>query len=263
MSPPIDIDGSEIQRATIDGVDVSEITIDGQQTADFFDIPDSDLTQDLVAWYRFEDGDARDYTAILNATFADSTAYDGTVNGASFLSTGGVTDFENGANSGAFEFDGNGENIDTNSSGPITGGPFSITGWFNFDGPLNGEKNTIVDIGRTPSTGALILNDGGEQGLQFQLKPSGKVQTPIPSLNTFHFFGCTFDGSSTIKLYLNSGTSPVASDFSASFDPGNNDFRLGTDTFSNHWDGLIDDIRVYHTELSGSQVNQIFEDTRP
>jgi len=37
MSPPIDIDGSEIKRATIDGEDVSEITIDGQQTAGFVD----------------------------------------------------------------------------------------------------------------------------------------------------------------------------------------------------------------------------------
>jgi hypothetical protein len=41
MSPPIDIDGSEIQRATIDGEDVSEITIDGQQTAGFVNLPDS------------------------------------------------------------------------------------------------------------------------------------------------------------------------------------------------------------------------------
>jgi len=41
MSPPIDIDGSEIQEATIDGQDVSEITIDGQQAAPLNVIPDS------------------------------------------------------------------------------------------------------------------------------------------------------------------------------------------------------------------------------
>jgi len=35
MSPPINIDGSEIQEATIDGQDVNEITIDGQQAALF------------------------------------------------------------------------------------------------------------------------------------------------------------------------------------------------------------------------------------
>jgi len=40
MSPPIDIDGTEIQEATIDGQDVKEITIDGQQAADL-GVPDS------------------------------------------------------------------------------------------------------------------------------------------------------------------------------------------------------------------------------
>jgi len=48
MSPPIDIDGSEIQEATIDGQDVSEITIDGQQAADFIDIPDSGMFQSPI-----------------------------------------------------------------------------------------------------------------------------------------------------------------------------------------------------------------------
>jgi len=54
MSPPIDIDGSEIQEATIDGQDVSEITIDGQQAADLIDIPDS---EDLQARYDFRRND--------------------------------------------------------------------------------------------------------------------------------------------------------------------------------------------------------------
>jgi len=43
MSPPIDIDGSEIQEATIDGQIVSEITIDGQEAFD--PIPDTQITR--------------------------------------------------------------------------------------------------------------------------------------------------------------------------------------------------------------------------
>jgi len=58
MSPPINIDGSEIQEATIDGQNVSEITIDGQQTADFVDIPDSAVAQfDAQKLSGFSDGD--------------------------------------------------------------------------------------------------------------------------------------------------------------------------------------------------------------
>jgi hypothetical protein len=81
MSPPIDIDGSEIQRATIDGEDVSEITIDGQQTAGFVDIPDAQNLQanhdarqitglsdgEIVSTWTDETGNGRDQTQ------ADST----------------------------------------------------------------------------------------------------------------------------------------------------------------------------------------------
>jgi len=60
MSPPINIDGSEIQEATIDGQNVSEITIDGQQTAGFVDIPDEELLQARydATELSFSDGEA-------------------------------------------------------------------------------------------------------------------------------------------------------------------------------------------------------------
>lgn len=67
MSPPIDIDGSEIQRATIDGEDVSEITIDGQQTAGFVDIPDSAIGQYDATQLSLSDGDGV-------STWPDSTS---------------------------------------------------------------------------------------------------------------------------------------------------------------------------------------------
>jgi len=58
MSPPIDIDGAEIQRATIDGEDVSEITIDGQQTAGFSIIPDSAVLHLDASALNLQDGDS-------------------------------------------------------------------------------------------------------------------------------------------------------------------------------------------------------------
>lgn len=64
MSPPIDIDGSEIQKATIDGQNVSEITIDGQQTAGFVDIPDSAIDS-------FEDQNIAEYTQYSSGTVSN------------------------------------------------------------------------------------------------------------------------------------------------------------------------------------------------
>ena len=73
MSPPIDIDGSEIQRATIDGEDVSEITIDGQQTAGFVDIPDSEGFEhnDLAGVYG---GDTGSFNIQTSTVFEGSYA---------------------------------------------------------------------------------------------------------------------------------------------------------------------------------------------
>jgi len=68
MSPPINIDGSEIQRATIDGEDVSEITIDGQQAADLSPIPDS---EDLHARYDATELALTDGDSV--STWADET----------------------------------------------------------------------------------------------------------------------------------------------------------------------------------------------
>jgi len=73
MSPPIDIDGSEIQRATIDGEDVSEITIDGQQTARFFDIPDS-----VIHRWPFDEGSGSTVADTVGGTvgsFIDSPTW--------------------------------------------------------------------------------------------------------------------------------------------------------------------------------------------
>jgi len=75
MSPPIDIDGSEIQEATIDGTGVSEITIDGQQAADLDVTPDS-----IIHRYKLDD--------VSSGSVSDSvgSAPDGTVNGVTTIS---------------------------------------------------------------------------------------------------------------------------------------------------------------------------------
>jgi len=69
MSPPIDIDGSEIQEATIDGQTVSEITIDGQEAFD--PIPDS-VIEDFE-----RDNPLSDYSGGGNFSIIQSPVYEG------------------------------------------------------------------------------------------------------------------------------------------------------------------------------------------
>jgi len=76
MSPPIDIDGSEIQKATIDGQIVSEITIDGQEAFD--PIPDSDNLQSRypASTFSLSEGDT------ISSAWTDTQgSFDAAVNG--------------------------------------------------------------------------------------------------------------------------------------------------------------------------------------
>jgi len=82
----------------------------------------------LVAWYPFDSArytgsNADDVTGIIGGS-GDDTAFDGTVNGATYQSSGGVTDINAGTNSGAYDFDGTNDALDvqfsSNESQPIT-----------------------------------------------------------------------------------------------------------------------------------------------
>jgi len=270
MSPPIDIDGSEIQEATIDGQNVSEITIDGQQAARLRDIPDSALTQDLVAWYRFEDGDARDYTNDLDATFADSTAYDGTVNGATHNSSGGVTDFKTDASSGFFDFDGSNDDIQvTNIDNSNWSNGYTFMCWMNVDAfgtreqPLNISTSGGDDggaLGRYQSFADLI-EFNHDDGSTFHRVT---IKSAPPTGQWIHIAG-SWDGSTLKTFYNGSDTGNSASVAGWEVLNDNNfDFSFGVRVDGpNYFDGGVDDARLYNRALSATEVANIVNQTQP
>jgi len=264
MSPPINIDGSEIQRATIDGEDVSEITIDGQQTAGFGVIPDSALAQDLIAWWRFEDGDARDYTNDLDATFADSTAYDGTVNGATYLSSGGVTDFESGANSGAFEFGGDaaGDFIDIPDLDAIST-PLTICGWFKINNQKQ-EHAIALNIFEADQLYPLVFDDPPVFRTIFS--PGPILTSASLNLNEWYFHASTID-SNGAEIYLGrNGTFTLEDSGGGASATYNGAYKIGARSDLNptkYANADIEDNRLYDRVLSQSELQSIYDDTKP
>jgi len=266
MSPPIDIDGSEIQDATIDGQDVSKITIDGQQAADLSGIPDSALTQELVAWYRFEDGDGRDYASnaeFPSVTWGDSTAYNGTVNGPSFQSNGGVRDFVNGTNSGAFNFDGSDDEIDTGNNGFTS--PISLTGWGRNEG--GGEPYFVNAYQDTIQGNFFFLVNPAASRVQLTFYAEFGETTVnntnvTHSLNNYHHYAFTYDSTSGLDVYVdgnNIGSASPEGSWSQK-----SPILIGEATEgSRYWDGDIDDVRVYNTKLSDAQIADIYNQTDP
>jgi len=223
------------------------------------DIPDSALTQDLIAWYRFEDGDARDYTATLDAQFADSTAYDGTVNGATFQSNGGVTDFENGANSGAFDFDGSNDNIAT-ASIPYNTDSITVSLWVNMDDTNGGryigrnvsdDYRTLLISNKEAGTTEFLLGNGDDF--------DGVTPSFDPPVGTYTHLAMTGDNGS-LAAYIDgsqvgTGTYPSTTVTS--------ELGIGQTADREFTNGQIDDVRIYNRALTASEVSDIYNATEP
>lgn len=224
-------------------------------------IPNSALTEDLEAWWRFEDGDARDYTATLNATFADSTAYDGTINGATHQTSGGVTDFDNGTGSGNFDFDGTDDEIG-NTGLTFSSGTITAMGWLNLD---SGTNQYLICNQSSTSDGFILYNNNDGNARVLMRDDTGSAELvdgdPISSGSWTHL-GFSWDGS-TLELFkdgLSQGTVSLSThtfsnqDIVIGYDPANN---------SNYINGQTDDCRIYERALTETEFNDIYTETQP
>jgi len=268
MMPPTSIDGTDITGATIDGTDVQEITVDGDTvfTAETLPVAYSNL----IIWTPFDSSfyggsNADDVTALFNPGEAgDSTAFDGTVNGSTYASSGGVKDINAGATSGAFDFDGSNDIIDF-GTGPstVSAGDFSICLWAKADAyPTNTDDGNyafcygggLIEMGRVQAVTDLRVRifDGSVNDVVL-----GSLVT-----GTYIHLTLTYDSASnTMEGYLDGvsqGTNSSGSPSSGA------EYALGAHNApKRHWDGEIDDWRLYDKVLSSSEVNQIYQNTKP
>ena len=265
MIPPTSIDGTDITGATIDGTDVQEITVDGDVVFSAQTLPVA--YSNLVAWYPFDSAEyggsnADDVTAIIGGS-GDDTAYDGTVSGATYLSNGGGTDINAGANSGAFDFDGNNDQISTNLNFPNSA--TTITAWINQDTQDTDEYQPIFHAAEFTS-GLFITRSGFDGGLVMS------HQTGSNSFQTFnqyqekanqwvHVAG-TWDGTNTgLKVYEDGQEVPSSISSEGTF--SETTMHIGRDPVltTRVFDGQIDDVRLYNRVLSQSEISQIVSNT--
>lgn len=217
-------------------------------------IPRSVFSNSLVAWYRFEDGDARDYTSNdrIPATFADNTDYGGTVTSESeYVQNGGVNDFKSGNNSGAFQFSGDNtrEYISLDSRSVNNLSDYTICMWVENPSP---EEYFLS-----------IANDSQDNELIFG-----------QDLNSSSWEHCAVTRDSSSKnAYLNgSEDSGFLWKNRYGSDPLDVDgFIIGQeqDTVGNSFEasqahgGKVDDIRIYNEALSKPEINDIYDATKP
>jgi len=272
MSPPIrDGSGNDIGAIRLgDGSEISEVRTGAGDVLFTAGIPDSALTQDLVAWYRFEDADARDYTNDLNATFGDSTAYDGAVTGGTFQSTGGITDFENGTSSGYYDAgtDTGGEFIDCGDIANVSG-PMTVMGWVKIDNdPWRGTIWSWGDSTDNVQTLYYFGTDNDKLGLNTWNADLFGI-SGFSGQGTFTHIATEFQDSnpSGFRLFINGVEQSLSQQKSGTDSrPINSRFVIANnlnDLLEQALYGDIDDVRVYNRSLTESEVSDIYNDTKP
>jgi len=275
MIPPTSIDGTDITGATIDGTDVQEITVDGDvvfsaggATINNFPVAYSNL----VAWYPFDSAfyggsNADDVTAIAGGS-GDDTAYDGTVSGASYQSSGGADDLNAGAGSGFYSFDGSNDTISTPQIPIGNYSEITLTAWVYYANTSN--VGYIVNIGSAnPDDDITLWVDSSMRVRMFEkinnnFDFAGFGSQSVFTGQWYHIAG-VIEESGFIGTYtngnLNTSTNNMDNDFSDIDTP--NIYIGSRDDQGNYTNADIDDVRVYNTALSQSQINSIYQNTDP
>jgi len=205
---------------------------------------------DLVGYWRLdrEFGSVVDYSGRVN---------DGTSSGA----TRGV----NGTfSTQAFEFDGQSTEVSVPTS--IDHDSFTISAWVNtdvFDGNyrrIYESRNSANDLGfslgiNTANRWSFYNNDGSGS---YDLESSSQTDT-----NEWKHVVAMYNASSQEKQLWINGVKEASSTVNLDVDPAGTS-TIGNDPhFDEHWDGEIDEIRIYNRSLSGSEVERLYFDGRP
>lgn len=229
-------------------------------------IPSTVLTDDLISWYRFEDGDARDYASnnrYPSVSWGDSTEYKGSISGAVHSNNTGISDFENGSNSGAFEFDGQSDYIYNDDVPAFQDSERTIMAWCYISskdslanivslgsGLNNNERWSILLEDQTLNVGLI------GQGNDYKFFDAGLV------LDTWSHIAFTYDGDGLCKMYKDGEEFNSSNTTSFNTAEGMAVGTVASNDTREFFNGKIDDVRVYNSELTRKKVNSIYNQTK-
>jgi len=249
--PPTSIDGTEITGATIDGQDVREITVDGEAVFIAATLPVA--FSEMIAWYPMESnifgGDEYSDATALFSGAADTTAYDLIDNGAVFGASEGVTDINEGATSGAFENVSGGQFLTSNV--PISL-PITLMFWYFREA----ERNPF---GSFDNNNFNFFWDAGSPSWEFNNGNSFNLGSV--TLNQWSHVALSIDGAGNATGVFNRNT--TASSTVNNIGGQIQILNVGDGRSTNDMRGYMDDVRFYNTDLSLSQIQNIFDNTSP
>lgn len=183
---------------------------------------------------------------------------DGTVDGATYESTGGPR------SDGAYHFDGTNDFVDC---GQVVGSTFTASAWCKFDTLPSSEpdnRRIVANFTTSDSSGWGIFGHKDTDSIRFDLYDSNgnkitkSTQDNFISVGSWYHTVLTADGS-TANFYVNgeiiTSTSHGSSD-------GTNNLNIGRGPHSGgveYFDGQIDDVRLYNRAFSPSEVHDLYQ----
>lgn len=160
--------------------------------------------------------------------------------------------------SSSAEFNGSSSRITTNYN-PNDTAAFSWSCWLNVSAYATTTNDNILGTMESsgPFNGVAIFLDVNDIALTTGGSNRGNIITDV-STNTWHHVAITYNGSGTFTTYA--AGSYVSTISQTPVDGGVFWFGQGGPTSWNCFDGLIDQVRIYETELTSGQVGNLFNE---
>ncbi|PSG98910.1 MAG: hypothetical protein BRC29_02155 [Nanohaloarchaea archaeon SW_7_43_1] len=208
-----------------------------------------DLTKGLVGYWRMdrESGNVIDYSGEGNDGIPEN----------------GVNRGVNGTfSTQSFDFDGTDDYVDTGISDNIQTGDFSLSLWINPDSrPSSGQRLVEKDSGG--NGWALSYGDPGQGRLRFFVRGMDTVSLDTSDLinvgNWYHLTAVFDDSNNNRYIYVNGERRASDTDDTGSPSTNTNSIALGAEADNEtHYDGKLDEIRIYNRSLSNSDVEDLY-----
>jgi concanavalin A-like lectin/glucanase superfamily protein/uncharacterized protein DUF2341 len=211
-----------------------------------------------IGWWKFDKGEG-------------TTAYDSMGNSNGTLGTGGSapTWTTSGKRNGALDFDGTDDYVDFGSTSFISdGSPFTISSWFKMTDAsghnallstlINGQANGFaVDITDDQSSYLPVNFGSANAGAFTEFKSNTDFSNQFTD-GDFHHLVITYNGSSSTSaasytLYWDGISQGVTT--GGTFSGPDDDNHIGHFAGSSfHFDGLIDEVKIFNYALTAQQV---------
>lgn len=215
-------------------------------------IASNDIQNGLVGYWKLDED-------------SGTTAYDASANNNQGEITNGPVS-ELGRVGGALKFDGSNDyvRIPHSASLDLTGSAITVTAWFRRDAAVNWQRIVGKQFYSGSDTGSWRIMVLDTNKVNCWINRSGSTSSitpnPVVVLGEWMFAALVYDGT-TFNCYLNStSASPVnaTGNISTSTYPVTIGTTSNGTSTQNHWNGLIDDVRIYNRALSSAEVFHLY-----